>query len=276
MALILDGKATAALRKQSLAAQVAVLASQPKLVVVQVLGDAAADRYVRAIGRICADVGAGYELISLPSDVAQATLNATVRRLSDDTSVHGIIIQMPLPAPLQAAAVIAELDPRKDIDGVHPDNAGRLANGTPRFVPATPAGGMALLRHFNIPVSGKHAVVVGRSAVVGRPMAWLLLQADATVTIAHSRSHDLAAIVAQADIVVAAVGRAEMIRGSWVKQDAVVVDFGINVRDDGSLCGDVAYHEVLGHVAAITPVPGGTGPMTNIQLIENLLVAHGG
>lgn len=276
MALILDGKATAALRKQSLAAQVAVLASQPKLVVVQVLGDAAADRYVRAIGRICADVGAGYELISLPSDVAQATLNATVRRLSDDTSVHGIIIQMPLPAPLQAAAVIAELDPRKDIDGVHPDNAGRLANGTPRFVPATPAGGMALLRHFNIPVSGKHAVVVGRSAVVGRPMAWLLLQADATVTIAHSRSHDLAAIVAQADIVVAAVGRAEMIRGSWVKQDAVVVDFGINVRDDGSLCGDVAYHEALGHVAAITPVPGGTGPMTNIQLIENLLVAHGG
>ena len=276
MALILDGKATATMLKQSLAARVAVLATPPKLVVVQVLGDAAADRYVRAIGRICADVGAGYELVSLPSDVAQATLNATVRRLSDDSSVHGIIIQMPLPAPLQAAAVIAQLDPRKDIDGVHPGNAGRLANGMPRFVPATPAGGMALLRHFDIPVMGKHAVVVGRSAVVGRPMAWLLLQADATVTIAHSRSHDLPAMVAQADIVVAAVGRAEMIRGSWVKQDAVVVDFGINVRDDGSLCGDVAYHEALAHVAAITPVPGGTGPMTNIQLIENLLVAHGG
>lgn len=276
MALILDGKATAAMLKQSLAARMAVLATPPKLVVVQVLGDAAADRYVRAIGRICADVGAGYELVSLPSDVAQATLNATVRRLSDDTSVHGIIIQMPLPAPLQAAVVIAQLDPRKDIDGIHPENAGRLANGTPRFVPATPAGGMALLRHFDIPVMGKHAVVVGRSAVVGRPMAWLLLQADATVTIAHSRSHDLPAIVAQADIVVAAVGRAEMIRCAWLKQDAVVVDFGINVRDDGSLCGDVAYHEALDHVTAITPVPGGTGPMTNVQLIENLLMAHGG
>jgi methylenetetrahydrofolate dehydrogenase (NADP+)/methenyltetrahydrofolate cyclohydrolase len=131
-----------------------------------------------------------------------------------------------------------------------------------------------LLRHYDIPVSGKHAVVVGRSAVVGRPMAWLLLQADATVTIAHSRSHNLPALVQQADIVVAAVGRAEMIRGSWLKQDAVVIDFGINVRDDGSLCGDVAYHEALAHVAAITPVPGGTGPMTNVQLVENVLAAH--
>jgi methylenetetrahydrofolate dehydrogenase (NADP+)/methenyltetrahydrofolate cyclohydrolase len=214
-------------------------------------------------------------LVSLPADVSQAQLNQTVRELSDDEAVHGIIIQMPLPKGLDAEAVVAQLDPRKDIDGIHPENAGRLANGQPRFVPATPAGGMALLRHYGIEVAGKQAVVVGRSAVVGRPMAWLLLQADATVTIAHSRSRDLAAIVRTADIVVAAVGRAELIRGEMVKPGAVVIDFGINVRADGSLVGDVAYAEVAAHAGAITPVPGGTGPMTNVQLLENLLLAHG-
>ena len=231
---------------------------------------------MRAIGRICGEVGAGYQLVALPADVSQAQLNQTVRALSDDEAVQGIIIQMPLPKGLDAEAVVAQLDPHKDIDGIHPENAGRLANGHPRFVPATPAGGMALLRHYGIAVAGKQAVVVGRSVVVGRPMAWLLLQADATVTIAHSRSHDLAAIVRTADIVVAAVGRAELIRGEMVKPGAVVIDFGINVRADGSLVGDVAYAEVTAHAAAITPVPGGTGPMTNVQLLENLLRAATG
>ena len=172
--------------------------------------------------------------------------------------------------------MVAQLDPHKEIDGIHPENAGRLANGHPRFVPATPAGGMALLHHYGIAVAGKQAVVVGRSAVVGRPMAWLLLQADATVTIAHSRSHDLATIVRTADIVVAADGRAELIRGEMVKPGAVVIDFGINVRADGTLVGDVAYAEVAAHAAAITPVPGGTGPMTNVQLLENLVRAAAG
>jgi methylenetetrahydrofolate dehydrogenase (NADP+)/methenyltetrahydrofolate cyclohydrolase len=274
-ALVLDGKSAAVAAKESLKQRIAQLAQAPNLVVVQVAGDPAADRYVRAIGRICGDVGAGYKLVSLPADVAQAQLNQTVRELSDDEAVHGIIIQMPLPKGLDAEAVVAQLDPRKDIDGIHPENAGRLANGQPRFVPATPAGGMALLRHYGIAVAGTQAVVVGRSAVVGRPMAWLLLQADATVTIAHSRSRDLAAIVRTADIVVAAVGRAELIRGEMVKPGAVVIDFGINVRADGSLVGDVAYAEVADHAGAITPVPGGTGPMTNVQLLENLLLAHG-
>jgi methylenetetrahydrofolate dehydrogenase (NADP+)/methenyltetrahydrofolate cyclohydrolase len=274
-ALVLDGKSAAVAAKESLKQRIAQLAQAPNLVVVQVAGDPAADRYVRAIGRICGDVGAGYRLVALPADVAQAQLNQTVRELSDDGAVHGIIIQMPLPKGLDAEAVVAQLDPRKDIDGIHPENAGRLANGQPRFVPATPAGGMALLRHYGIEVAGKQAVVVGRSAVVGRPMAWLLLQADATVTIAHSRSRDLAAIVRTADIVVAAVGRAELIRGEMVKPGAVVIDFGINVRADGSLVGDVAYAEVAAHAGAITPVPGGTGPMTNVQLLENLLLAHG-
>ena len=275
-ALVLDGKSAAGAAKATLTQRIAQLAQAPNLVVVQVAGDPAADRYVRAIGRICGDVGAGYRLVSLPADVAQAQLNQTVRELSDDGAVHGIIIQMPLPKGLDAEAVVAQLDPRKDIDGIHPENAGRLANGQPRFVPATPAGGMALLRHYGIAVAGKQAVVVGRSAVVGRPMAWLLLQADATVTIAHSRSRDLAAIVRTADIVVAAVGRAELIRGEMVKPGAVVIDFGINVRADGSLVGDVAYAEVAAHAAAITPVPGGTGPMTNVQLLENLVRAATG
>ncbi len=274
-ALILDGKSAATAAKESLKQRIAQLGFTPNLVVVQVAGDPAADRYVRAIGRICGEVGAGYQLVALPADVSQAQLNQTVRALSDDEAVQGIIIQMPLPKGLDAEAVVAQLDPRKDIDGIHPENAGRLANGHPRFVPATPAGGMALLHHYGIAVAGKQAVVVGRSAVVGRPMAWLLLQADATVTIAHSRSHDLAAIVRTADIVVAAVGRAELIRGEMVKPGAVVIDFGINVRADGSLVGDVAYAEVAAHAGAITPVPGGTGPMTNVQLLENLVRASG-
>ena len=274
-ALILDGKSAAVAAKVSLKQRIAQLEIIPNLVVVQVAGDPAADRYVRAIGRICGEVGAGYQLVALPADVSQAQINQTVRALSDDEAVQGIIIQMPLPKGLDAEAVVAQLDPHKDIDGIHPENAGRLANGHPRFVPATPAGGMALLHHYGIAVAGKQAVVVGRSAVVGRPMAWLLLQADATVTIAHSRSHDLATIVRTADIVVAAVGRAELIRGEMVKPGAVVIDFGINVRADGTLVGDVAYAEVVTHAAAITPVPGGTGPMTNVQLLENLVRASG-
>ncbi|MCX6014139.1 MAG: bifunctional 5,10-methylenetetrahydrofolate dehydrogenase/5,10-methenyltetrahydrofolate cyclohydrolase [Chloroflexales bacterium] len=275
-ALILDGKSAAVAAKESLKQRIAQLEVTPNLVVVQVAGDPAADRYVRAIGRICVEVGAGYQLVALPADVSQAQLNQTVRALSDDGAVHGIIIQMPLPKGLDAEAVVSQLDPRKDIDGIHPENAGRLANGQPRFVPATPAGGMALLRHYGIAVAGKQAVVVGRSAVVGRPMAWLLLQADATVTIAHSRSHDLAAIVRTADIVVAAVGRAELIRGEMVKPGAVVIDFGINVRADGTLVGDVAFAEVVTRAAALTPVPGGTGPMTNVQLLANLVRAAAG
>lgn len=174
--------------------------------------------------------------------------------------------------------MIACLDPKKDIDGVHPANAGVLANGGSGLVPATPAGGMAILRHYGIEVRGKQAVVIGRSAVVGRPMAWLLLKADATVTIAHSRTANLADVVRGADIVVAAIGRPRMITADMIKPGAVVVDFGINVDAEGALCGDVDYASVVEVSGAITPVPGGTGPMTNVQLVENLLLAdaHGG
>lgn len=278
MALILDGKAAAVVAKTNLKTRIGVLAVAPTLVVVQVAGDPAADRYVKAIGRICSDVGAGYVLHQLATDVDQATVEALVRQLSADAGVQGIIIQMPLPAHLNSAGVIACLDPKKDIDGVHPANAGVLANGGSGLVPATPAGGMAILRHYGIEVRGKQAVVIGRSAVVGRPMAWLLLKADATVTIAHSRTANLADVVRGADIVVAAIGRPRMITADMIKPGAVVVDFGINVDAEGALCGDVDYASVVEVAGAITPVPGGTGPMTNVQLVENLLLAdaHGG
>lgn len=278
MALILDGKAAAVVAKTNLKTRIGVLAVAPTLVVVQVAGDPAADRYVKAIGRICSDVGAGYVLHQLATDVDQATVEALVRQLSADAGVQGIIIQMPLPAHLNSAGVIACLDPQKDIDGVHPANAGVLANGGSGLVPATPAGGMAILRHYGIEVRGKQAVVIGRSAVVGRPMAWLLLKADATVTIAHSRTANLADVVRGADIVVAAIGRPRMITADMIKPGAVVVDFGINVDAEGALCGDVDYASVVEVSGAITPVPGGTGPMTNVQLVENLLLAdaHGG
>lgn len=273
MALILDGKAAATAAKAELKTRIAAMAQVPQVAVVQVAGDPAADRYVKAIGRTCTEVGAGYALHHLPADVDQTTIEALVRQLSFDTAVQGIIIQMPLPAHLNSAAVIACLAPHKDIDGVHPHNAGVLANGGSGLVPATPAGGMALLRHYGVEVRGKRAVVIGRSAVVGRPMAWLLLQADATVTIAHSRTADLAAVVRAADIVVAAIGRPRMITADMIKPGAVVVDFGINVDDTGTLCGDVDYAGVVEVAGAITPVPGGTGPMTNVQLMENLLLA---
>jgi len=278
MALILDGKAAAAAAKIDLKTRIGALAVAPTLVVVQVAGDPAADRYVKAIGRICSDVGAGYALHQLATDVDQVTVEALVRQLSADAGVQGIIIQMPLPAHLNSAGVIACLDPKKDIDGVHPANAGVLANGGSGLVPATPAGGMAILRHYGIEVRGKQAVVIGRSAVVGRPMAWLLLKADATVTIAHSRTANLADVVRGADIVVAAIGRPRMITADMIKSGAVVVDFGINVDAEGALCGDVDYASVVEVAGAITPVPGGTGPMTNVQLVENLLLAdaHGG
>ncbi len=272
-ALVLDGKSAAARAKEQLRSRVAALPQAPNLVVVQVAGDPAADRYVKAIGRCCGEVGVGYSLSVLPVDVRTARVEEIIRDLSADPNVHGIIIQMPLPKHIDSTAVIACLDPRKDVDGIHPINAGRLANGTPTLVPATPAGGMALLREYGIAVAGKSAIVVGRSAVVGRPMAWLLLQADATVTIAHSRTQDLAALIRQADIVVAAIGKPRFITRDMLKPGAVVVDFGINLDAEGTLCGDVDTANVLDHVSAITPVPGGTGPMTNVQLLENLLTA---
>lgn len=279
-ATILDGRALAKTLREELRAEIqafsAAAGAAPALAVIQVAGDAASDRYVRGIQKACTDTGIAFVHRLLPADTPQSSLEADVRELSADTAVSGVLIQLPLPAGLSAAGAIAQLDPRKDVDGVHPTSAGRLVQGLPCLVPNTPAGGMELLRRNGIVLAGKRAVVVGRSNIVGKPMALLLLQEHATVTIAHSRTPDLAGVVREAEIVVAAVGRAGLISGPMLRPGAVVIDFGINVLEDGTMVGDVDFDSAAEVAGAITPVPGGTGPVTNIMLLRNVLRAAQG
>jgi methylenetetrahydrofolate dehydrogenase (NADP+) / methenyltetrahydrofolate cyclohydrolase len=276
-ATILDGRALAKTLREELRAEVQTFIAQsgaaPAMAVVQVAGDAASDRYVRSIQKACGDVGIAFVHQLLPVDSTQAVLETTVRELSDNPAISGILIQLPLPAGLVASGVIAQLDPRKDVDGVHPISTGLLAQGQPCLLPNTPAGGMELLRRNGIVLARKRAVVVGRSNIVGKPMALLLLQEHATVTIAHSRTPDLAGIIHEAEIVVAAVGRAGLITGAMLRPGAVVVDFGINVLEDGTMVGDVDFASAAEVASAITPVPGGTGPVTNVMLLRNVLQA---
>lgn len=276
-AQILDGRPVAVAIKGELRAEGARLAARighrPAIAVVQMGHDPAADRYVRAIRRAFEHVELGFQLRALSREAPAADLEAALRDLNADARISGILVQMPLPAHVLPDLVPQTLAPEKDVDGLHPINAGRLVAGDPRgLVPATPLGGLELLRRYNVPIAGRHAVVVGRSNVVGKPMALLLLHQHATVTIAHSRTTDLPALTRQADILVAATGRAGLIRAGMVRPGAVVVDFGVNVVD-GKLVGDVAFEEVAAVAGAITPVPGGTGPMTNAMLIRNTLLA---
>ena len=248
----------------------------PGLAVVLVGDDPASQVYVR--NKVKQATAAGFNSTEhrLPEDTGQAQLNALVEQLNNDPSVHGILVQLPLPAQLSEPEIIRLIAPEKDVDGFHPQNVGALAAGNAELIPCTPMGCMIMLRQTLGDLSGKHAVVVGRSNIVGKPMAALLLQANCTVTIVHSRSQDIEAICRQADILVAAVGRPEMIRGSWVKPGATVIDVGINaVEADGKrrLVGDVAFNEVSEVAGAITPVPGGVGPMTIACLMKNTLTA---
>lgn len=276
-ATILDGRQLARTLRAELRARIQSFTSArgvtPTLHVIQVSGDASADRYVRSIRKACDDTGVRYLDQVLPAETTQPQLEAAVRSASSDTAVHGVLLQLPLPGGLDSARVIAQIHPHKDVDGVHPENAGLLAQGRPRFVPNTPAGGMELLRRHGISLAGKRAVVVGRSLVVGKPLALLLLQEHATVTICHSRTGDLASIVREAEVVAAATGRPGLIDGSMLRPGAVVLDFGINVLDDGSLVGDVDFASASAVAGAITPVPGGTGPVTNMMLIHNVVRA---
>lgn len=276
-ATILNGRALAKTLREELRADVQTFIVDsgvaPTLAVVQVAGDAASDRYVRSIQKACGDIGITFAHRLLPADTAQSMLEASVRELSADSAISGILLQLPLPVGLESAGVIAQLDPRKDVDGIHPISAGRLAQGLPCLVPNTPAGGMELLRRNRIALAGKRALVIGRSNIVGKPMALLLLQENATVTIAHSRTPDLAGTVRAAEIVIAAVGRAGLITGAMLRPGAIVVDFGINVLDDGTIVGDVDFASAAEVAGAITPVPGGTGPVTNVMLLRNVLRA---
>ncbi len=276
-ATILDGRALAKTMREELRAEIQAFTTTtgvtPTLAVAQVAGDTASDSYVRTIRKSCEAAGIGFVERRLPAEATQAELEDTVRALSDDPAVSGVLLQLPLPVGLSAAGAIEQIDPRKDVDGVHPHNAGLLAQGLPSLVPNTPAGGMELLQRYGITPAGKRAVVVGRSIVVGKPMALLLLQEHATVTICHSRTPDLPAIVREGEIVVAAVGRAGLITGAMLRPGAVVVDFGTNVLADGTLVGDVDFASAVEVAGAITPVPGGTGPVTNVMLLRNVLQA---
>ena len=282
-ATLIDGKAFAARVRSQVADHVTRLKDDhgitPGLAVVLVGEDPASQVYVRSKHK--ATVAANMESFEhrLPADAGEAELLALVERLNADPAVDGILVQLPLPGHLDEQAVIAAISPDKDVDGFHVTNAGRLAVGQSGFVPCTPLGCMMLLTDRLGDLSGLEAVVIGRSNIVGKPMAQLLLDANATVTIAHSRTKDLPAVVRRADIVVAAVGRAEMVKAEWLKPQATVIDVGINRlpaepgADKGRLVGDVDYAGAQGVAAAITPVPGGVGPMTIAVLLRNTLVA---
>ena len=281
-ARLIDGKAAAATLRARVAGVVhrflTATGHAPGLAVVLVGADSASSVYVRAKGKATIEAGMQSFEHNLPADTSEADLLALVDQLNADPTVDGILVQLPLPSQIDANKVITRIDPDKDVDGFHPTNAGRLAIGLPGFVACTPLGCLKLLRAELGDLSGKSAVVIGRSNIVGKPMALLLLGDSATVTVAHSRTKDLASVVRQADIVVAAVGRPEMVKGDWLKPGAIVIDVGIN-RVDGPepgktrLVGDVEFASAAQVAGAITPVPGGVGPMTIACLIRNTLVS---
>jgi methylenetetrahydrofolate dehydrogenase (NADP+)/methenyltetrahydrofolate cyclohydrolase len=275
-AQIIDGKAVSARVRAEVAERVRGLVARgvtPGLTVLLAGEDPASATYVRNKEKAALECGIRGATLRFPADVSAATLAAELDRLNADPEVDGILVQLPLPPGISAEdsrALQRRIAPEKDVDGFLPFNQGLLMIGEPGFVPCTPAGCMRLLAEAGVSPRGKHAVVVGRSNIVGKPMAMLLLAADATVTIAHSRTPDLAAVVRTADIVVAAVGRPGLVRGDWLKPGAVVLDVGINRLPDGKLGGDVAFAEAVSVASAITPVPGGVGPMTIACLLENV------
>ena len=279
MAIILDGKATAAQIRSEVAAKTAALKEKgitPGLAVILVGDDPASRIYVNNKKKACAEVGFYSEEIALPATTTQEELLSVVDELNHRTDIHGILCQLPLPKPLDDKAVIAAISPEKDVDAFHAVNVGRIMLGEYRFLPCTPAGVMGLLHRAGISPAGKTCVVVGRSNIVGKPMAMLLLHENGTVTVCHSRTPDLAAVCRQADILVAAVGRARLITADMIKPGAVVVDVGMNRDENGKLCGDVDYDNVEPLASYITPVPGGVGPMTIAMLMQNTLTAAGG
>ena len=275
-ASILDGKATALAVRETVAAKVATLVAtgvHPGLRVVLVGDDPASEVYVRNKDRAATQAGIDVATIKLPANTSQADLLAEVERLNEDPAVSGILVQLPLPKGLDEAQVVCAIAPEKDVDGLHPANVAALVLGTPGLVSCTPAGCIELLDRSGIDLAGKHVVIVGRSQLVGKPLAQLALARNATVTICHSRTQNLAEHVGRADVIAAAVGVAKLIQGDWVKPGAVVLDVGINRGEDGKLVGDVDFEGASKNASAITPVPGGIGPMTIAMLLSNTVLA---
>lgn len=273
MATRIDGKALAAQVKAQVREEAAKLPRRPGLAVVLVGDDPASKVYVNGKEKDCGECGIVSFSHKLPADTAQETLLALIRELNADPAVDGILCQLPLPGHLDEDAVINAIVPDKDVDCFHPFNVGRMSIGQPVFLPCTPAGVMEMLRAYDIPVRGKRCVVLGRSNIVGKPMAMLLTQADGTVTVCHSRTEDLAEITRQADILVSAIGRAGFVTADMVKDGAVVIDVAMNRNAEGKLCGDVDFAAVEAKASYITPVPGGVGPMTRALLMRNILTA---
>jgi len=273
---ILDGKAVAQTVRAEVAGRVRALRARgitPGLTVVLVGDDPASQVYVRNKDKAAAEAGFVARTLRLPATTSQAELLDLIDALNRDPGVHGVLVQLPLPKGLDAEALLERLDPAKDVDGLTPRNVAALWRGEDALVPCTPAGCIELLDRHGLAIEGKRAVVIGRSQLVGKPLAALLLARNATVTLAHSRSRDLPAIAREAEILVAAVGRAKLVKASWVRPGAVVLDVGINRQEDGRLCGDVDFHDVVTVAGAITPVPGGVGPMTIAMLLANTVRA---
>jgi methylenetetrahydrofolate dehydrogenase (NADP+) / methenyltetrahydrofolate cyclohydrolase len=275
-AALIDGRAIAAGLLGEIAAQVAAMDRKPGLAVILVGDDPASRVYVGNKVKACAQTGIRSVEHRLGADTDAAELTALIRRLNADGDIDGILLQLPLPNGLDGDALVQEIAPEKDIDGLTILNAGRLVAGRAGLVPCTPQGALRLIRSAMPDLAGRHALVIGRSLLFGKPMAQLLLQADCTVTTAHSKSRDLPELARAADILVAAVGRPKMVRGDWVRPGAVVIDVGINRLEDGRLCGDVDFEAARRVAGAITPVPGGVGPMTIACLMANTLKAASG
>lgn len=273
MAKIIDGKALAAQVKARCAAGAQGLARRPGLAVILVGDDPASRVYVSGKERDCAECGFLSFEHKLPADTTEQELLTLIDRLNGDGAVDGILVQLPLPAHLNEEKVLNAISPDKDVDCFHPVNVGKMVTGQPVFLPCTPAGVMEMLRAYEIPVAGRHCVVLGRSNIVGKPMATLLLAQSGTVTICHSKTPDLAAFTRQADILVSAVGRTGLVTADMVKEGTVVIDVAMNRNAEGKLCGDVDFAAVEKKASYITPVPGGVGPMTRAMLMENLLTA---
>jgi methylenetetrahydrofolate dehydrogenase (NADP+)/methenyltetrahydrofolate cyclohydrolase len=277
MSVIIDGNKIAQGIRQSVREETLVFKEKtgivPGLAVVLVGEDPASQVYVGRKAKACAEVGFLSREYNLPADTSEAKLLRLINDLNHDQFIHGILVQLPLPKHIATDKIIAAIDPHKDVDGFNPYNVGGLVTGSPLFVPCTPRGIMELIAHTGVTLSGKDAVVVGRSNIVGKPMALLLLAQNATVTICHSKTKDLPTVTSRADVLIAAVGKAGMIIADMVKEGAVVIDVGVNRLANGKLAGDVAFDEVAAKASHITPVPGGVGPMTIAMLMKNTLDA---
>lgn len=276
MATILDGKALSAQCKETIRKEVEELAAKgcrPGMAVVLVGENPASKVYVRNKEKDCQECGIYSAMYHLPEETSEKELLELLDTLNHDASIHGILVQLPLPKQINSQRVIEAIDPQKDVDAFHPTNVGYLTQGMPRFAPCTPAGIVKLMEAYKIDPAGKHCVVIGRSNIVGKPMALLLLQKNGTVTICHSGTKDLKAQTLQADILISAVGKTGFVTEDMVKDGAVVIDVAMNRNAEGKLCGDVDYAAVSQKASAITPVPGGVGPMTRVMLLENTLTA---